>query len=528
MCVNMKSIDQQCIETIKLLELNSGIYDLKIDDIPVWWFVRFRFYEKLYNFLSLKEKKEIYFYSPLPLKEIITQNYKQIIFFFFRAILGVFSILINRKKEKIMFFTYPQNKREWRNGKKIDSFMDIIFERLIDKSIIVEQMALNKSAIYNPFNQKRKTIFFDGAMMIAIFKSIFNLYRKPKISNWDEFKEKCQKINFQDVPSEWIIETIKEFIISNRNKVLIQIEAARIIINKLKPKLIIETVNYNSGTMALNYIARKFSIPIVELQHGLINKFHLGYIYFSSQNQKNKILPNKILVYGDFFKKCISGASNAFSPEEIKVVGFLRLNNFLKENQSKKEIIRRELRDKLGINNDNFLITITSDMYSSVFLINFIKNIIPLLGEKITICIKLHPMDNEKKEREIYKEITDSFHIKILTDDIVDLYQLLVSSDMHVTIYSTVFFECLALGVPNIIIDADEKFSSIFPEIADRKEIIKVDNPDDFINKIKEFIANNNFKNEYINIGKKLANCFFNTKEDTEEEIIKEINRFLI
>lgn len=526
----MKSVDQQCVEIIKILELNSGIYDLKIDGIPIWWFVRFRFYEKLFNFLTKRSKKEIYFQdSPSSLKEIIVQNYKQIIIFFIRAVQSGYLIITNQiRRGEIMFFTYPQSRKELRNGKKIDPFIDSIFKKLINQSMIVEQMILDKPTPATPFSHEKKVVFFDWAILIAMFKSIFHLYQRSKISGWNEFEEKSKKINFPMVSSGWIIKAVKEIIISNRNKALIQTKAAQTVIEKFRPKLIIETTSYNLGTMALNYVAKKFSIPIIELQHGIITELHLGYIYFLPKDQINKILPNRILVYGDLFKKAILEASNAFSPEEIRVVGLLRLNNFLEENRLKRETIRRESRKKLGIDYDDFLITITSDSVSGNFFAKFLKETIPLLKRKIRIAIKLHPMDNERKERERYKEIISRFRVKILTDDIIDLYRLLISSDLHVTICSTVFLECLALGVPNIIVDAERRFSSLFPRVANWRGIITVRNPEDFSNKVKEFIINPELKDDYINNGKKLADYFFDTTGNVEENIIKEINKFYI
>jgi len=525
----MKPTDQQCIEIIESLELRSDIYDLKIDDIPIWWFIRFRFYEKLHDYLEAKEKKEAYFKNVPPcFFKIATQNYWQIIGFFFRVVIGGFFVITNQiKKGRIMFFTYQQNKREWEGNKKIDLFVGRIFEKLADQSIIVEQMSFSGGRMGNIYNYGGRLLFFDWAMFVAVIKNILKFFKKTKINNWDRFKKNCKEIDSQVVSLDWVIETIKELINSNIKKTLIQIEAAKIIVKKFKPKLIIETVNYNSGTVALNYVAKKHSIPIIELQHGIFNKFHLGYIYFLSKNQINKILPDKILVYGDFSKKVLLETSNAFSPQEIQVVGYLRLNRFLSTNLFKKETICKELRKKLGIDHNNFLITITSHYLISDFYIKFLKKALPLLGRKITICIKLHPMDNEKKEREKYKEITDILNVKILTDNEIDLYKLLISSNLHVTVYSTIFLECLALGVPNIIIDINKEFIYNFPEIANSKKIITVNNSDDLVSTIKELIENNNLRNRYINKGRELADYFFNTKENTEDSIIKEINKFL-
>lgn len=512
----MKSIHQQCLDVFKELELGSGVYDLKIKNIPAWWFIRFRFYEKLHDFLALKEKKEFYYNNKtLSIIGFFKKNYKSFFLFLLRGIFGILLITFYRQKNKILFFTYPVCKREWKGDKKVDLLLETVFKEIPDELVIVEQMSFGKSF----FDWRQKIIFFDGIMIIAFLKNIFNIFHSFEIENWKKFEDKCRKVGFENTCSEWVIKTIKDLIYLNKNKILMQINAAQIIINKLDPKAIVETASYNSGTMALNYIAKKNLIPIIEIQHGFFDELSLGYTYYL-RNLKDNILPDKILAYGDFFKESILKNGNAFFSEKIKIVGNLRISEFIKENQSKKTEIRRKIRKKLGISN-NFLIVFTSDMYSSDLIIKFLRKAMPLLKNNVKICIKLHPADEEIAEKKKYQKINN---IKVLTDNDLDLYQLLISSDLHVGTYSTVIFECLALNVPNIIINIDNRFDSLGLEMNYFNKLIKTRNPLDFSIKVNKFINDEEFKNKYIKEFRALSDRFFNTKEDTPKMIIKEIN----
>lgn len=515
----MKSVHQNCVDIFKELELTSGIYNLKLKNIPVWWFIRFRFYGQLYKELNEKEGKKLHFYSRhVSIANIFKNKYKSGFKFLVRSIFSIF-LLLKIKKGKILFFTHTEDKKILEKDSKANLLIEKIFRKISDRSVILEQMSLNKVSV----NLEKNLIFFDGIILIAFIKNILNLFRKSKIENWRKFEDKCKETYFENISSEWIIKTIKELIYLNKNKILIQVGAARIIVSKLKPRIIIENTSYNSGTMALNYVLKKASIPIIEIQHGFVNNFHLGYIYFLPENQKNTILPDKILVYGDFFKNLILESSNAFSSDNIKVAGSLKLNNFIKKFQSEKELIKKETRKQVGFKNNDFVITLTSDSCFSDFLINFFEKSMPLFKNNIKLCIKLHPMDNEERETKKYKKIINNFNAKILTDDTIDLYYLLVSSDLHVTIYSTVFLECLSLGVPNIIIDPDDRFDSLFSETGHFKKIIKVNNPADFSEKINDLAGNIEFLNKYKQKFGTLGDYFFDTRKDTEKIIIEEI-----
>lgn len=284
--------------------------------------------------------------------------------------------------------------------------------------------------------------------------------------------------------------------------------------------MIVETVSYNFGTRAFNFVAKKQNIPIIELQHGVFHNLHIRYVYFIPvSNIKDKLLPDKILVYGKFFKETILTTGSAFLSEDIKIVGFSRLTNFLKECQRKYKPIRKEVRKRLGTNNNIFLITISSNLAVSSHLLQFFKKTLPLLEKNINICIKLHPMSIEN-EKLIYKDIAHYPQIKIITDDMIDFYQLLVASDVHATINSTVFLECLVPGVPNIIIRSPDR--SILCGIIGQNKIITVNTAKEFINEINK-LQKKNYREMIIKKGKEMSSYFYSKNNFPEDSIVNEI-----
>ena len=512
---------EQATKIMKLLEMKSSVYELEMDSIPIWWFIRFRFYDRLLNYLNQEEeKKETFKNRNISIRTII-YNCKKSGVFLLRSLSSLIHIATTRyKKRPILFLVYPTGFKKTKEEIQFDIYINSTYQKLSNKSIVIERPTLKEQDLQS-FLFRKNTIFLDWAILFSILKNCFKLWKIPKINNWKKFKNKCEGVNFEIISSKWILNTIKELIFSTRNKIIIQITAAEIILNRFKPKVIVETVSYDSGTVALNLIAKRQNIPVIELQHGIITKNHIGYIYFiPSDYTKNKPLPDKILVYGEAFKKAILRTGNAFSSKDIIVTGFPRLNNFLSQAQSKREFIRVEARKKLGIDNNIFLATITSQPITNSYLSHFLEKAIPLLEKNIIICVKLHPSELDDWGT-IYRDISFHPQVKIVSDNDINLYELLISSDVHATVCSTVFLECLALGIPNVILKGPGY--SFVLELVKEDEILIADNPEEFVKLLNKLKLNKNSRNAIIQKEKEICSLFFARKNSSENLILEEI-----
>lgn len=134
-----------------------------------------------------------------------------------------------------MFLVYSSNRREWKERNKRNIFIGSIYQKLIGKSIIIEQPILKEQDTYSLLHY-RNIIFFDWAILLSIFKNFLKLKQIPEIAKWVDLENKCKKINFEIVLSDWMIDTIKELIILMDSKVIIQVEAAEIVIKNLDQK----------------------------------------------------------------------------------------------------------------------------------------------------------------------------------------------------------------------------------------------------------------------------------------------------
>ena len=515
-------INNQALQVMEKIEMDAEIYNLKIYDIPVWWFIRVHFYNKLVNYLRDNFGQEQIAYS----QEISIRNVifscKKICVLFLRMLVGFIRILLYKiKKREILFLVYPTSFNIARNGIENNVSLGPIYRRLKERSVVVETMSLQSNDFYSLLFYKN-AIFMDFVFAISFIKNIFKLLEPIKIDNWEAFKEKLNKINLEYVSQKWILDTIEELILSMKNKIVLQTESARIILENLKPKVIVETTSYNSGTLALNFMAKKMGIPVVEIQHGLIPEFEIGYTYFIAPYYvKERPLPDKILLYGEAFKENILKTGNGFSDQDLVVTGYLRMNNFLPKITTEKEAIKSVVRKKLGVKDDDFLITVTSQPGFNIFLVRFLEKVIPLLKKGIFICLKLHPLESVT-ENSVYKKLSTNSEIKIVNNkDMLDLYDLLIASNVHSTICSTVFLEAMALGIPNIILKLPG-YETVLRTV-NQGDIMVVDSPEEFVNEVMHLKSDNIYRQMAITQAKQISKKFFADNKNTEEVIVKEI-----
>lgn len=57
-------------------------------------------------------------------------------------------------------------------------------------------------------------------------------------------------------------------------------------LNRIRPKVIIEVVSYSLPKLIVNDIAKKMNIPTIELQHGTMGKYHIAYNFSEKMDLK--------------------------------------------------------------------------------------------------------------------------------------------------------------------------------------------------------------------------------------------------
>jgi hypothetical protein len=189
---------------------------------------------------------------------------------------------------------------------------------------------------------------------------------------------------------------------------------------------------HNEGLIAALSI---LGIKSVELQHGLISGNDLYYAYETifSNSLRNAFFPDKIMVYGDYWKRILLRGSE-FREDQIHIAGdYLYRNSTTALHNSEKE--------KENI----ILICAQKGMHEDY--INYClqqKEHLKKHPEWRTI-IKLHPLESKKEAYAILKE--HGFEIAPADASLDDL---LTKAKIQISIYSTTFYDAIGFDVLNL------------------------------------------------------------------------------
>ncbi len=185
----------------------------------------------------------------------------------------------------------------------------------------------------------------------------------------------------------------------------------------------------------------------IELQHGIITGMHPGYVYPSFVKSSDlAFFKRKLLVYGEGTKEILC-KNSIFDEARVDVIGNPRTQTYKKVfgevSKARKWILfASQPYEQDGVGRDYY------------------KTVIPYLQEvqrllktdekwsEYKLAIKLHPRENNGVIA-TYKEALDGVEI---FDNASELYELLLSSFVQLTVSSTTLYEAAEFGTPTIAI----------------------------------------------------------------------------
>lgn len=210
------------------------------------------------------------------------------------------------------------------------------------------------------------------------------------------------------------------------------------ILDKLKPKAVLEVVSYSRRCMVVNELAKEMDIPTIELQHGTAGKEHGAYNY--PEGSKVKQFPDYIFLFSKYWNN--EGTRFPVPYENRKAVGY----PYLEKMAEKYSFHRNTTRNKRNI---LFL--------SSGPIGDKLSKIAVELTKKLDmntyhIIYKLHPGEYAVW-REIYPELMNS-SVEVIDNNCTNLYELYSLSDIQISGYnSTTVFEGLYFELETYILD---------------------------------------------------------------------------
>lgn len=241
-----------------------------------------------------------------------------------------------------------------------------------------------------------------------------------------------------------------------------------------RPKAVFVICSY--GKEALIASCKALSIPTIEIQHGMINPYHLGYSF--PPPTKKTLFPDYFLSFGKIWE---NGVAMPINPQKIFPLGFPYIDGY---RQKAKRIPK------------NKQIVFISQATIGKPLVEFAVQLSKAVSDDYKIIYKLHPGEFADWEKE-YPSLVKS-NIEILTEGQSNLYDILAQSEIQIGVYSTALYEGLMMNCKTFIVDlygAESMRPLIQKGIAHLvkrpAEIdFRVPPPNEVISKVGFFVAN--------------------------------------
>lgn len=407
-------------------EKENNLFELDIEGFKYWQYIRFKVYNEIF-----KEK----YHTGQSHANISTKSYYKRVILKLKQIPNcIFMNPLWFLKQKDLLVLNHQ--RRVKNG---DYFDCIYTDNLLKKNdysyYVFEQPILEDH--YRP-TRTNNMRYFDYIYLKVAFKK--------------EIKRKIFKFRLKEKYEEQLRNTINDFnqhfkVSLKFDNLLELLENAFLtyklsrkyyskILDKVKPKAILEVVSYGADRLSINELAKERGIPVIELQHGTMGKYHVAYNF--SENIKIATFPDYLFVFGQFWKQTTRLPINN---DRVKVVGWdyfeQKVNTYKKENNRKDESKKTILFISQG--------TIGKELSKIAYQISN-----KLDMTKYRIIYKLHPGEYDRWKKEYsYLEKAD---IDIIDNNKDDIHYYFAQSDIQVGVGSTALFEGLGYGLKTIVV----------------------------------------------------------------------------
>lgn len=203
----------------------------------------------------------------------------------------------------------------------------------------------------------------------------------------------------------------------------------RRLLRRVDPDIVLLVVSYGRETFI--EACQELSIPVVELQHGVIHPFHLGYRYPGDRTKE--AFPDYLFTFGEFWNDVVE---YPIPEERVIGVGYPYLEQ---QREKYKEIPRKDQilfisQGPIGEQLSKFALEVDED---------------PRID--YSVIYKLHPgeYDRWRDEYPWLREV----NFEVIDDPEVPLYRLFAESKVQIGVGSTAVYEGLSFDLETYVFD---------------------------------------------------------------------------
>lgn len=171
--------------------------------------------------------------------------------------------------------------------------------------------------------------------------------------------------------------------------------------------------------------AKQRGIPVLELQHGVINRYHLGYSFPGREHGSLAYFPDSLLTWGGNWP---STRHLPLAPAATIDYGF----KFFEQNKIQYAAVEKKPRKVL---------VVSQSVHGNALAKYLLENLDALSG--YDIAYKLHPSEfNRYKDySDLSRLVASAANVEIIEGG--DVHSLLAESEIVIGVFSTVLFEAL-------------------------------------------------------------------------------------
>ncbi|WP_417437313.1 polysialyltransferase family glycosyltransferase [Idiomarina abyssalis] len=387
------------------IEEELSLFDFEIEGVKVWLALRLHIYYELCEKLGVLDT---------PHRRRLTLKEK-----FFRPFITVFNSIFRNPffAKKSRYLLVPHNRKVKTDSGLIDIYTDDLEKEIGDELVIVEK----HDGISHQRSLCGRRYAYDFISLYTIIASrlrrlnsgshsaiVYQIERRIE----SEFKvqltlhSKFERYAYKHNCESWLL---RKLLLSKGVKEVFLV------------------VSY--GNPPLVDACRKLQVTTTEIQHGVINQFHIGYDFGEKANSfYHPYMPNKLILWNELWRH---GAKLPKSIEKIEV----KEPSYFKRQRQKVEHIQEKKNRILFISQG-----VNGRQQASLIA----KNISALSSYEI--IFKLHP--SEYKRWSGYSEmvaISKLTNVTVIDNSERDLYELIKSSKYVVGVFSTALFEAIGL-----------------------------------------------------------------------------------
>lgn len=448
---------------LKEIEKNKRILDLKYKGIPIWPVLRLK------SFYQILEQQK-------GATNITRKLNTSSVLAIFKCFFYGFSEIFKLSNYDYLVFSCSERRKQV-DGK----YPERVVEGFLSET--------NSLLIENPFpigrHYKRheiptKHIMSESILFVGIFILGFFGFKKSALENKEVFLDIQKKYDFK----------------INYNRFLLIYEGQYRLIKLMltyskKPKGVFFV--YSASSMGYIKAFKEFNVPVIEIQHGVINREHNAYNVYNDFGKT--LFPDYLLTYGNREMEVFNNPENYFiNPKNVRPVGYYLLDKYLSNNSDHQNKYIQNYKEKYK----NIVAYTHQEVYE--------KEILDFLIESASLApnvlFLLLPRFDLKDQR-------DNMPENLIIEKNLNVYDCLGFVDIHSTIFSTCAIESLSFGVPNIMYNYQNFSRSYYADIlGDEKHTVFVESPYEFVHAIlnhsfesKEYItaaSDNFFKRNFI------------------------------